>query len=92
MSDAVTSGSALLTAEEAGDLLNVPASWVLAEARADRIPYVPLGRYRRFDRNELELWWRARARGPWRSRGAASKAARDSRTGKDPIARKAESA
>jgi excisionase family DNA binding protein len=66
----------LLTAAQAADLLNVPASWVLAEARADRIPYVPLGRYRRFDAAELEAWWRERARGPWRDRGAAAQQAR----------------
>ena len=69
--------TALLTADQAAELLNVPASWILAEARADRIPYVPLGRYRRFDADELEAWWRGRARGPWRDRGAASKQARE---------------
>lgn len=65
----------LLTADQAGELLNVPASWVLAEARADRIPHVRLGRYRRFDRDELEQWWRTRARGPWRTRGQAARTA-----------------
>lgn len=64
--------TALLNAKQAGELLNVPASWILAEARADRIPYVPLGRYRRFDADELDSWWRERARGPWRDRGAAA--------------------
>ncbi len=34
----------LLDAKGAAVLLNVPASWVLAEARADRIPHVRLGR------------------------------------------------
>lgn len=63
---------ALLTAEQAGELLGVPASWVLAEARADRIPHVRLGRYVRFDADELALWWRSRAQGPWRSTGAAA--------------------
>ena len=65
----------LLTAAKAAELLGVPASWVLAEARADRIPYVPLGRYRRFDPDELEQWWRQRARGPWRDRGAVAEQA-----------------
>lgn len=61
----------LLTADQAGELLNVPASWVLAEARASRIPHVRLGRYVRFEADELEAWWRSRARGPWRDhRGA----------------------
>ncbi len=58
----------LLTAQEAGELLAVPKSWVLAEARADRIPHVRLGRYVRFDGEELVGWWESRRRGPWRSR------------------------
>jgi hypothetical protein len=48
-------------------MLNVPPSWVLAEARADRIPHVRLGRYVRFEADELTVWWRSRARGPWRT-------------------------
>ena len=55
---------ALLDAEQAGALLGVPRSWVLAEARADRIPHVRLGRYVRFDERALEEWWRGRLRGP----------------------------
>jgi excisionase family DNA binding protein len=66
----------LLDAAEAGRLLSVPMSWVLAEARADRIPHVRLGRYVRFSAEELEDWWRSRARGPRRTRAAASRAAR----------------
>jgi excisionase family DNA binding protein len=58
--------SPLLDAKAAARLFSVPASWVLAEARADRIPHVRLGRYVRFDAAELEAWWRTRARGPWR--------------------------
>jgi hypothetical protein len=58
----------LLDAKAAGTLLGVPATWMLAEARADRVPYVKLGRYVRFDAGELEAWWRARVRGPWRRR------------------------
>jgi excisionase family DNA binding protein len=68
--------SPLLDATEAGRLLSVPASWVLAEARANRIPHVRLGRYVRFSADDLEEWWRARMRGPWRTRGAASRTAR----------------
>lgn len=55
----------LIDAREAASLLNVPDTWVLAEARAGRIPHVRLGRYVRFDRDALRAWWRARARGPW---------------------------
>lgn len=56
----------LLDAKAAAELLAVPHTWLLAEARSDRIPHVRLGRYVRFDGDELEHWWRTRARGPWR--------------------------
>ena len=54
----------LLTAEQAAELLAVPSSWLLREARADRVPHVRLGRYVRFDPQALESWWRSRAQGP----------------------------
>jgi excisionase family DNA binding protein len=54
----------LLDARQAAELLNVPASWVLSQARADRIPHVRLGHYVRFDAAELERWWRERLQGP----------------------------
>ncbi len=54
----------LVDAAQAGELLGVPKSWVLGEARADRIPHVRLGRYVRFEPVELERWWAARRRGP----------------------------
>jgi excisionase family DNA binding protein len=57
----------LLDAKQAGELLGVPASWCLREARANRIPHVRLGRYVRFDADALEAWWRARLRGPVRA-------------------------
>jgi excisionase family DNA binding protein len=75
-------GVPLLDANGAAHLLNVPASWVLAEARADRIPHVRLGRYVRFEAGELHAWWQSRRRGPWRSRGAA---AAEARTGSRPV-------
>ncbi len=59
---------ALLNAEQAAALLSVPATWVLAEARANRVPHVRLGRYVRFEAKELEHWWQERARGPTRGR------------------------
>lgn len=62
--------SPLLDAKAAGARLSVPATWMLAEARADRIPHVRLGRYVRFDAEELEAWWRARVRGPRRRTGS----------------------
>lgn len=74
----------LLDAKAAAQLLGVPTSWVAAEARADRIPHVRLGRYVRFDADQLEAWWRSRARGPWRAAGAASAAARGGEAGARP--------
>lgn len=56
----------LLTAEQAAEHLSVPASWVLAEARANRIPHLRLGRYVRFDGDALTDWRNARQRGPHR--------------------------
>jgi excisionase family DNA binding protein len=60
----------LVDAAAAGELLGVPASWVLAQARAGRIPHVRLGRYVRFEPEELRAWWRGRRRGPGPRRGA----------------------
>jgi excisionase family DNA binding protein len=74
--------NALLDAAAAAELLAVPKSWVLAEARADRIPHVRLGKYVRFEAAELEAWWQSRRRGPWRSAGAAAASAR---TGSGPV-------
>ena len=62
---AVTS---LLDAKGAAEMLNVPASWILAEARADRVPHVRLGRYVRFDADELREWCKARHQGPRQGR------------------------
>jgi excisionase family DNA binding protein len=58
----------LLDAREAAAVLNVPSSWIAAEARAGRIPHVRLGRYVRFDRDELIAWCEGRVRGPRRRR------------------------
>ena len=58
----------LLDAKGAAELLNVPASWVLAEARADRIPHLRLGRYVRFDAAELEAWCKAQHQRPQQDR------------------------
>jgi excisionase family DNA binding protein len=46
----------LLDAAAAAALLSVPASWVLGQARKDRIPHVKLGRYTRFRRADLDQW------------------------------------
>lgn len=48
----------LLTAQEAADLFGVPASWMLAQARANRVPHQRLGKYVRFDPAALAQWLR----------------------------------
>jgi excisionase family DNA binding protein len=62
----------LLDADGAAALLNVPASWVLAQARADAIPHVRLGRYVRFDADDLREWAQECRRGPRSSPTTAS--------------------
>lgn len=60
----------LLDAPGLAELLRLPESWIRAEARAERIPHVRLGRYVRFDPAEVERWLEGRRRGP-RERGRA---------------------
>jgi len=54
----------LVDAKAAGELLGVPHTWILEQARHDRIPHVRLGRYVRFDAEQLLAWARNRTRGP----------------------------
>lgn len=60
----MTETAPLLDADGAALILNVPASWVRAQARDDAIPHIRLGRYVRFDRDELLEWCKARRQGP----------------------------
>ena len=46
----------LLDAKAAGELLGVPSSWCLAEARAGRLPHVKLGKYTRWRTADLVSW------------------------------------
>lgn len=55
---------ALIDSAQAAALLDVPPSWVLAQARRDAIPHIRLGRYVRFDPVDLESWSKSRTRGP----------------------------
>lgn len=57
----------LIDARAAGELLGVPTSWVLAEARSNRVPHVRLGRYVRFRRDALLRWVLEREQGPVRT-------------------------
>jgi excisionase family DNA binding protein len=45
-----------LTVQEAADLLRVPVSWLYERTRTNTVPHVKLGKYLRFDRDELAVW------------------------------------
>jgi excisionase family DNA binding protein len=46
----------LIDAKAAGRLLGVPHTWLLAQARAGRIPHHRLGHYVRFSADDLKGW------------------------------------
>jgi excisionase family DNA binding protein len=46
----------LLDAAGVAQLLAVPRSWVLEHARAGTIPHYRLGRYVRFDEDDVRAW------------------------------------
>ena len=53
----------LLTAEEVAELTGMTKEWVWAQARADRIPHVRLGRYCHFREEAIDAWLEAIERG-----------------------------
>ena len=56
---AVALGDELLTVHDAARFLNVSASWVYVHTREDaddRLPFVKLGKYLRFDRADLRAY------------------------------------
>lgn len=49
----------LLTVQQAAELLQVPVSWIYGRMRKrslERLPAYRLGKYWRFDRNEVLAW------------------------------------
>lgn len=48
----------LIDAKAASNLLGVPYTWLLAQARAGKIPHHRLGHYVRFDPDDLQAWLR----------------------------------
>jgi excisionase family DNA binding protein len=47
----------ILTVDQVAELLQVEPGWVRAAARQSRIPARKLGKYWRFDRDEVMAWW-----------------------------------
>jgi excisionase family DNA binding protein len=54
----------LIDAKAAGRLLGVPHTWLLAQARAGRIPHHRLGHYVRFNPDDLNEWLADTRTGP----------------------------
>jgi excisionase family DNA binding protein len=54
----------LLTASEVAELLALPESWVREATREGRLPYLALGRYRRYDRQAIAAWLEDQQAGP----------------------------
>jgi len=46
----------LLDAGQVADRLGVPKTWVLESARSGAIPHIRLGRYVRFDLDDVDQW------------------------------------
>jgi len=46
----------LLSVEEAAALLLVKVSWLYERTRTNQVPHIKLGKYLRFDRDELVAW------------------------------------
>jgi excisionase family DNA binding protein len=53
----------LLTADDVAGMLGMGTDWIYAQVRADRIPYVRLGRYVRFRAESIDGWIRDLERG-----------------------------
>ena len=53
----------LLDAKAVAELLGVPHTWLLAQARKDGVPHLRLGKYVRFDPADLENWIKSQKRG-----------------------------
>jgi len=56
---AIAVGDELLTVHDAARLLNVSVSWIYEHTRdeaEDRLPFVKLGKYLRFDRSDLRAY------------------------------------
>lgn len=48
--------NAWLTIQEAAALLRVKVTWLYERTRLNEVPHVKLGKYLRFDRDELVAW------------------------------------
>jgi excisionase family DNA binding protein len=56
----------LLSAAEVAELFSVPTSWVREQTRSGDIPHLRLGRYVRYEREEVLAWLTDQRAGGWR--------------------------
>lgn len=56
LEEALANPFELMTAGEVATWLRVTKAWVYTQTRANRIPYVPLGRYVRYRRSAVAEW------------------------------------
>ena len=62
----------LLTVEDVAHKFKVPTSWIYERTRArgmERIPFIKLGKYLRFEESALRSWLQRHRRGPHQIRG-----------------------
>ena len=69
----------LLTVDEAARFLRVKASWIYERTRTNEIPHIKLGKYLRFEEEELQAWFRR-----WRRDGRGGLEVRAPRTSSEP--------
>ena len=74
----------LIDAKAAGELLGVPHTWLLRQARADAVPHIRLGHYVRFDPGQLLAWARTRSSGPTYPQGREDGGPGGARTPRGP--------
>ena len=55
----MSSEERLLTPEEQAEKLRVKLSWIYAQTRQKKIPFVKIGKYIRFREREVEAWLRS---------------------------------
>ena len=54
----------LINIREAAKMLNVPISFLYARTRTNQVPHLKLGKYCRFDPEQLKQWVDRQKRGP----------------------------
>ena len=56
----------LVDAQAVANRLGVPVSWVREQTRSGAIPHLRLGRYVRFDLEDVDEWLQTQRAGQWR--------------------------